>query len=123
MPESVQEVVGVCGICQASIVVDMRQAELGADPGVLVRDAVEDHLAEHSPAEVAGFHLRATVPLLPATARDRAARALAAAIRRGAGEDDRDGVYSVADVLGDVEVYRLWMDADRCHAPDCRHAA
>ncbi len=105
------KVVGVCGICHDEIRVEVAEQEL--DPSLSVREAVEEHLATHSNAEIAGFHLRATVPLLPQPARGRAARALASALRRGAGDDDQVAVYSIEEALGSVEMYRLWLAAER----------
>jgi hypothetical protein len=35
---------------------------------------------------------------------------------------DRTGVYSIDELLGQAGFYRLWLEANRCSDDDCHHA-
>ncbi len=116
--------VASCNICGRSIRLDPSAIKHAQNVLSAAQAALREHVEEHSPLQVAHYHLRVLAgsgvreefrpPLL---------KAVFGEILAALGEDERRGPYTVDDALGGVELYRLWHDAHACTSPVCRHAA
>jgi hypothetical protein len=101
-------------------------------PGKLARRAELDmqaHVKTHSFAEVLRFEIRQDLDQVPEDERPTIVRDIyrnllgsqSAEAGFVLGEDDSRGVYSIDDVLGDLDVYRLWRSANQCGLTRCSH--
>src|SRR6185503_17626171 len=93
-------------------------------PSKLARRAELDmqaHVKTHSFAEVLRFEIRQDLDQVPdderpTIVRDIYRNLLGTQSEAGfeLGADDSQGVYSIEDALGDLEMYQLWRSANRC---------
>ena len=111
-----QHQVATCNICREPIYAPCA----GTSPdqfALLAQRAAQGHLAGHGPRERAQYVL-SQLPALPPALRLPALKEA----YPGLGDEDRRGVYGIEEALGSAAVYRLWLDANRCGGPQCRHA-
>ena len=117
-----------CGICG-----DLIESRVPSNwhPSKLARRAEWDlqaHLKKHSFAEVLRYEIRQDLDQVPdderaTIVRDIYRQLLGKHTGNGAfalGDADSQGVYSIEDVLGGVELYRVWRTANRCVQPGCQ---
>jgi hypothetical protein len=100
-------------------------------PSKLARRAELDmqaHVKTHSFAEVLRFEIRQDLDQVPederaTIVRDIYRNLLGTNTEGGyvLGADDAEGVYTIDDVLGDLDVYRLWRSANQCGLAHCAH--
>ncbi|MGI9148360.1 MAG: hypothetical protein ACR2IK_17715 [Chloroflexota bacterium] len=90
---------------------------------------MQDHLDTHSFAEVLRFEIRQDLEDVPDEQRPAIVRDIYRSLlgtvthtRFTLYDEDRMGVYSLDEALGDIGVYQLWRDANRCGLTSCRHA-
>lgn len=88
---------------------------------------MQAHLRTHSFAELLRFEIRQDLEDVPedqrpVIVRDIYRSLLGTTTEAGFTLNDTDtrGVYSIEDVLGDVDVYRMWRSANRCGDPRCQ---
>lgn len=81
----------------------------------------------HSFAELLRYEIRQDLQQVPEDQRPTIVRdiyrGLLGTTRDGAfelGRRDRDGAYSIDEVLGLTALYRLWRSANACGDPRCR---
>ena len=122
--------VNICGICGGSV---QTHAPTHWHPIRRARRAERDmqaHLKSHSFAEVLRYEIRQDLDQVPEEQRPAIIRDVYRTLL-GTTENrvfrlnatDGRGLYSVDDVLGTIETYRLWLAARRCGRAHCRHAA
>lgn len=115
-----------CGICG-----DVIESRVPASwpPSKLHKRAESDmqaHLKTHSFAEVLRFEIRQDLEQVPDDERPAIVRDIYRNLlgtQSGAGyalgAQDSAGVYSIDEVLGDLDVYQLWRSANRCGLSTC----
>lgn len=116
-----------CGICG-----DVIESRIPASwhPSKLARRAEWDmqaHLKRHSFAEVLRFEIRQDLEQVPDDERATIVRDIYRNLlgkHTSAGFEldaaDSQGMYSIDDVLGRMDVYRMWRSANRCVEPTCQ---
>ncbi len=87
-----------------------------------------DHLTTHSFAEVLRFEIRQDLEQVPEEQRPSIVRDIYRSLLGSTLERrytlhfaDGAGVYSIDEVLGGFDMYRLWQAANRCGRPSCNH--
>jgi hypothetical protein len=123
-----REIVNTCGICGNVV---RSEVDLNWHPRKSARRAhrdMQDHLMTHSLAELLRYEIRQDLQQVPDEQRASIVRdvyrGLLGVTRDGRfylGDRDSQGVYTIDDVLGDLEMYRLWRSANACRSPDCDH--
>jgi len=120
------QIVTTCGICG-----DPVRSTVGVywNPGRRALRAYEDmqaHLNTHSFAELLRFEIRKDLDQVPEEQRPSIIRdvyrGLLGTMRDGTYSlDPADGssAYSIDEVLGSFELYRLWRTANACGDPNC----
>ncbi len=120
---------GTCRICGGLVL-----TALGASlhPGKLAQIAERDmqaHLDTHSFAEVLRFEIRQDLEDVPDEQRPAIVRDIYRSLLGTVThthftlyDEDRVGVYSLDEALGDVRMYQLWRNANSCGLSSCRHA-
>jgi hypothetical protein len=118
-----------CLICGEDV---LSRVPAGWNPGKLARRLALDmqaHVKTHSFAEVLRFEIRQDLDQVPDDERAEIVRDIyrnllgtqSAEAGFVLGADDSRGVYSIDDVLGDLDVYRLWRSANQCGFSRCAH--
>jgi hypothetical protein len=111
-----------CAICQELIRFEPPAGTLDKEQlQHAFEQAAQAHLRTHPAVVQARFWLRRFLDDVAPAERAAAVREIYTELRRLWGATDSVGVYTVADALGAVEVYRLWLAADRCSDDGCRH--
>ncbi len=125
-----REIVTTCGICG-----DLVRSMVGShwNPGRRALRAYQDmqaHLNTHSFAELLRFEIRQDLDQVPEEQRPSIIRDVYRGLlgtTRGNvyALDAADGVsaYSIDEVLGDTDLYRLWRSANTCGDPHCTQHA
>ena len=120
------QIVAPCGICG-----ELVRSTVGVhwNPGKRALRAYEDmqaHLNTHSFAELLRFEIRQDLDQVPdderaAIVRDIYRNLLGQQTENGyvLNQSDSEGVYSIDEVLGNLDVYRLWRSSNRCGEPGC----
>jgi hypothetical protein len=92
-----------------------------------VENAVQVHMRTHSFAELLRFEIRQDLEDVPEDQRPVIVRDIYRSLlgtttdsRFQLNDTDGHGVYAIEDVLGTVELYRLWQSANRCGDPGCQ---
>jgi hypothetical protein len=87
---------------------------------------MQAHMRTHSFAELLRYEIRQDLEEVPEEQRPvivrdiyRSLLGTTSGTRFTLNSTDGQGVYSVEDVLGDIDLYRLWRSANRCGAPNC----
>ena len=121
------EIVTTCGICG-----DLVRSVVAPtwNPGKKARRAhkdMQDHLMTHSFAELLRYEIRQDLDQVPEEQRPAIVRdvyrGLLGSSKNGQyALDDTDGrgVYTIDEVLGQIDLYRLWDSAARCGDPHCQ---
>jgi hypothetical protein len=88
---------------------------------------MQAHLRTHSFAELLRFEIRQDLEEVPEDQRPvivrdiyRSLLGTTSGTRFTLGDTDARGVYAIDDVLGDIELYRLWRSANGCGDPGCQ---
>jgi hypothetical protein len=88
---------------------------------------MQAHLRTHSFAELLRFEIRQDLEEVPDDQRPVIVRDIYRSLlgtttgtQFTLGDTDGQGVYAIDDVLGDIELYRLWRSANGCGDPGCR---
>ena len=112
--------INTCAICGNSVESDV---PMNWHPGKLLQRAERDmqaHLAMHSLAELLRYEIRKDLDEVPEEQRPEIVRdvyrQLLGSNAGGCyalGEADSRAMYSIDEVLGGVDVYRLWQAASR----------
>jgi hypothetical protein len=121
-----REIINACAICGDLV----RSAiDLNWKPSKKANRAhqdMQDHLMTHSFAELLRYEIRQDLDQVPeeqrpAIVRDIYRSLLGTTSERRFTLDAFDGVgaYSIDEVLGDIDVYRMWQSATRCGDPHC----
>jgi hypothetical protein len=119
--------VGTCGICGGIVRSDVPG---NWHPFKRARKAERDmqaHLKTHSFAELLRYEIRQDLEQVPEEQRPTIVRD----IYRGLlgttvngqftlESNDSQGVYSIDDVLGSIDTYRLWRTSNSCCDPRCK---
>ena len=121
-----REIVTTCGICG-----DLVRSTVGHDwkPSKKARRAhmdMQDHLNTHSFAELLRFEIRKDLEQVPEEQRPSIVRDVYRGLLGTQCDKDytlnpADGVssYSIDEALGDLELYKVWLAANRCGNPNC----
>ena len=87
---------------------------------------MQAHLQTHSFAELLRYEIRQDLEEVPedqrpVIVRDIYRSLLGTTTASGftLGDTDAHGLYAIDDVLGDIELYRLWRSANGCGDPSC----
>lgn len=124
-----QAMVSICGICGGSV---HTRVPRDWHPTKRARRAERDmqaHLKSHSFAEVLRYEIRQDLDQVPEDQRPGIIRDVYRTLL-GTTEDrvfrlnDTDGraMYTIDEVLGSAETYRLWLTAERCGGAHCTHS-
>jgi len=120
--------INTCGICGSSV-----ESRVPANwhPSKLARRVERDmqaHLRTHSLAELLRYEIRADLDQLPDEQRPIIVRDVYRQLLGSTGDDgkgfvlndpDSQGVYTIDEVLGQIDLYRMWRSAARCGDPNC----
>jgi hypothetical protein len=122
----IPEFVIICGICGGQI---RSTAEAGWHLGKVARRAERDvkaHLRTHSFAELLRYEIRQDLEEVPDEQRAAIVRDIYRSLlgttcgnEYSLNATDGRGTYSIDEVLGGIEVYRLWRAANSCGDPGC----
>jgi hypothetical protein len=92
-----------------------------------VESDMQVHMRTHSFAELLRFEIRQDLEDVPEDQRPVIVRDIYRSLlgtttdsRFQLNATDGHGVYAIEDVLGTVELYRLWQSANRCGDPGCQ---
>jgi hypothetical protein len=120
-----QQKAAICEICGEPIHVEFEQAPASQRSSLyaVVERAAADHLATHPTPIVEQFLLRKHLDEIAPDVRPAAVKQIYSDLVELWGDADRRGVYTIDDVLGSLDVYRLWCNANRCTFDGCRHTA
>ncbi len=115
-----------CGICGGLIQSDIPTNLHPRKKAAFVESDMQAHMRTHSFAELLRFEIRQDLEDVPeeqrpAIVRDiyRSLLGTTAGARFTLNDFDAQGMHSIDDVLGDIEVYRLWGRANRCGYAGC----
>jgi hypothetical protein len=64
-----------------------------------------------------------SLDFMPAAERAMAVKQVYCELLAVYGDQETRGVYSIDEALGMTSMYRLWLEAERCSKPGCRHAS
>lgn len=121
-----REIVTTCAVCG-----DLVRSTVGINwkPSKRARRAhldMQDHMLTHSFAELLRFEIRKDLEQVPEEQRPSIIRDVYRGLlgtTRGReytlNPEDGHGSYSIDEVLGDLDLYRLWQSANRCGDPHC----
>ena len=118
--------VATCAICEEPIWMEMPETSSSLDVPKLQRELsllTEEHLRSHPGPVQARFWLRRFLDDVPPAERRIAVKEIYGALRALWGDQDSRGVYTIDEALGTAAAHRLWVAANRCSYPACRHAA
>ena len=118
-----------CGICG-----DVIESRVPGNwhPSKLARRAEWDmqaHLKTHSFAELLRYEIRQDLDQVPDDQRATIVRDIYRNLlgKPSSGDSsfelgdfDSQGLYSIEDVLGDIDVYQMWRTANRCGVQGCQ---
>ena len=87
---------------------------------------MQRHLTTHSFAELLRFEIRQDLEQVPEDQRPWIVRDIYRSLlgsfhnrRYVLDAADGQGVYTIDEALGDIELYRLWQSSNRCGDPNC----
>ena len=116
-----------CGICGGLVRSDIPLNLHPRKKAAVAESDMQAHLRTHSFAELLRFEIRQDLEEVPDDQRPVIVRDIYRSLlgtTTGAqftlGETDAQGVYAIDDVLGDIELYRLWRSANTCGDPGCQ---
>jgi hypothetical protein len=119
-------VTSTCGVCGGQIRTTIPPSW---HPSKLARRAEHDlqaHMRTHSFAEILRSEIRQDLDQVPDEQRPIIVRDiyrnLLGKMQGGQfalNEPDGQGVYSIDEVLGHIDLYRMWRVAARCYEPNC----
>jgi len=116
-----------CGICGGLVRTNIPSNLHPRKKAAFVESDMQAHMRTHSFAELLRFEIRQDLQEVPEDQRPVIVRDIYRSLlgtttdgRFTLNDADRQGVYPIADVLGDVDVYRLWRSANGCGDPGCR---
>lgn len=115
--------VATCGVCEEPIYLDVDEQEPTDQLLRHLRQVEAQHLQTHPAPILALFALRQVIDRLSPSDRALHVRRVYRALADMWGDYDRRGVYSIDEVLGSAACYRLWVAAEGCAYPGCRHAS
>jgi hypothetical protein len=118
-----QQQAAICEICGDAIYVEVQHGQTAWAGGFsdAVERAAAAHIATHPTPVVERFLLRKHLDEIAPDVRPAAVKQVYGELREMWGDSDTRGMYSIDDVLGSIDVYRLWVDAARCTWERCRH--
>jgi len=115
-----------CGICGGLVRSDIPSNLHPRKKAAFVESDMQAHLQTHSFAELLRFEIRQDLEEVPEDQRPvivrdiyRSLLGTTAGTRFTLGDTDAQGIYAIDDVLGDIELYRLWRSANSCGYPGC----
>jgi hypothetical protein len=119
-------VTSTCGVCGGEIQTSIPSSW---HPSKLVTCAerdLQDHMRTHSFAEILRSEIRQDLDQVPEEQRPIIVRDIYRNLlgkmdgpRFALDEPDGQGRYSIDEVLGHIDVYRMWRMARRCFEPNC----
>jgi hypothetical protein len=125
-PERSVSVTSTCAVCGGLIRTTIPE---GWHPSKLARTAERDvvaHMRTHSFAEILRCEIRQDLDQVPEEQRPIIVRDIYRNLlgkmdgpRFVLDEPDGRGLYSIDEVLGHIDVYRMWRMATRCFEPNC----
>ena len=120
------EIVITCGICGGLI---RSATPANWHPGKRARRVERDmqaHLKTHSFAELLRYEIRQDLDQVPEEQRPTIVRDIYRSLlgttsdqKFTLDETDGRGLYSIDEVLGDIDTYHLWRSANVCGDPRC----
>jgi CheY-like chemotaxis protein len=113
--------VGTCPICGAAPTAEVDPSASLARRLRVVHAARQAHVLSHSAAEIGRVPLRQRLQQLPVHRRDILTDWLYRDLFHDWGDQDRQAVHSVDEVLSSPALHRLWYTAFDCSYPGCRH--
>jgi hypothetical protein len=120
-----QEQAAICEICGDPIYVEVEREQslwLGGGFSQAVERAAAAHIATHPTPVVERFLLRKHLDEIAPDVRPAAVKQVYGELRELWGDEDQRGMYSIDDVLGSIDLYRLWQSANHCTWERCRHS-
>jgi len=115
-----------CGICGGLVRSDIPSNLHPHKKAAFVESNMQAHLQTHSFAELLRYEIRQDLEEVPedqrpVIVRDIYRSLLGTTTASGftLGDTDAHGLYAIDDVLGDIELYRLWRSANGCGDPGC----
>ena len=119
-------VTSTCGVCGGQI---QTRIPSSWHPSKLASRAERDlqaHMRTHSFAEILRSEIREDLDQVPEEQRPIIVRDIYRNLlgsqdggRFVLNDTDGKGVYTIDDVLGSIELYRMWRTASRCYQPNC----
>jgi len=116
-----------CGICGGLVRSDIPLNLHPRKKAAVAESDMQAHLRTHSFAELLRFEIRQDLEEVPEDQRPVIVRDIYRSLLGTTtgtcftlGETDGLGVYAIDDVLGDIELYRLWRSANSCGDPGCQ---
>jgi hypothetical protein len=115
-----------CGICGGLIRSDIPSNVHPRKKAAFVESDMQAHMRTHSFAELLRFEIRQDLLEVPEEQRPVIVRDIYRSLlgtttgtRFTLNDTDARGMYPIDDVLGDIELYRLWRSANACGLPNC----
>src|ERR1051326_6169270 len=121
-----REITTTCGICGDLVRSAVKPHWNAGRRALRAYKDMQKHLTTHSFAELLRFEIRQDLDQVPEEQRPSIVRdiyrSLLGTFRDGQyylDTPDSQGVYTIDDVLGDIDTYHLWRSANRCADPSC----
>jgi hypothetical protein len=115
-----------CGICGGLVRSDFPSNLHPHTKAALVASDMQAHMRTHSFAELLRFEIRQDLEEVPEDQRPAIVRDIYRSLlgtttgtRFTLGDADARGDYAIDEVLGDIDLYRLWRSANSCGHADC----
>jgi hypothetical protein len=115
-----------CAICGGLVRSDLPAGLHPHRKAAFVESDMQAHLRTHSFAELLRFEIRQDLEEVPEDQRPTIVRDIYRSLlgtttegRFTLNDADLQGVYAIDDVLGDLDVYRMWRCANRCRDAAC----
>ena len=115
-----------CGICGGLIRSDIPANWHPHKKAAFAESDMQAHMRTHSFAELLRFEIRQDLEEVPEDQRPVIVRDIYRSLlgtttgtRFTLNDTDAQGMYTIDDVLGGVDLYRLWRSANRCWYPGC----
>jgi hypothetical protein len=125
-PPVTLEIITTCAICGHLVRSQVSPNWKASRRAMRAHRDMQAHLKTHSFAELLRFEIRQDLEQVPEEQRPSIVRdvyrSLLGVTRNGRfelGRADAAGTYSIDEVLGGLNVYRVWQTSNRCSDPTC----
>jgi len=115
-----------CRLCGYLVEADVPSSWAPDEVMSYARNAMQEHLGGHAPAELVRFQIRENLSELPEDDRSSVIRGIYRELLGRMegdtfvlGKSDSQGLYTIDEVLGSIDFHRLYQSSIRCESEEC----